>query len=391
MKNAYDLVGPNAMNKYFNNSNNMQGQNFGPPRLNPQSSGAYTPLSARNIYSYTPEIENPMSEFSDYKPYQGQNLMMQGMQGLQFGGLGAKLSPSLQKFGTNLQHMYADKFNAANPLAAQKSKVSLEAGDFDLGPAAAVYGLSQNQNPYDYTQTEKIGTLASTAMAAGQLGKLAGIGAGANPMFGMHPGLLIGGLLLGRFFNKKKGDKAKKLQKEAIADVNKQTGDIYTSREEAIQEQRDKMLSSQQAKMYDQREARYGNQYGGNYRADQGMKMNDDIVAEFTGNELIVNDQDALEKDLAQGNDARVASRIRKAMHGGKITPGPETHKNNPMPVDKKGNIYAGGGTLPFKVGKGAGIYDHATDQFKLSMTDKEISGVVKNNINKWKSNDMYS
>ena len=77
-------------------------------------------------------------------------------------------------------------------------------------------------------------------------------------------------------------------------------------------------------------------------------------------------------------------------MKGGKITPGPETHKNNPMPVDSEGNIYyEGGGKLSFKVKKGAGIYDHATDQFKPNMTDKEIAMVAKKNIAKWKSNGM--
>ena len=78
-------------------------------------------------------------------------------------------------------------------------------------------------------------------------------------------------------------------------------------------------------------------------------------------------------------------------MRGGKITPGPETHKNNPMPVTSDGSIYAGGGMLPFKVGDGAGIYDHATDQFKSTMSDKQIAMVAQKNINKWKSNNMYS
>ena len=78
-------------------------------------------------------------------------------------------------------------------------------------------------------------------------------------------------------------------------------------------------------------------------------------------------------------------------MNKGNITPGPETHQGNPMPVDAEGNIYAGGGTLPIKVAKGAGIYDHATDQFKRSMSDKQLAMVAQENINKWKSNNMYS
>ena len=120
---------------------------------------------------------------------------------------------------------------------------------------------------------------------------------------------------------------------------------------------------------------------------NKGGKAN--IVAEFTGNELIVNNQDAVEKGLASGNYTMAASPIRQAMKRGYITPGIETHQGNPMPVDSEGNIYAGGGTLPFKANKGAGIYDHATDQFRPDMTDKEIAMVAKKNIAKWKSNGM--
>jgi hypothetical protein len=117
--------------------------------------------------------------------------------------------------------------------------------------------------------------------------------------------------------------------------------------------------------------------------------MDENIVAEFTGNELIVNDQDKVEKGLASGNYAMAAAPIKRAMKNKQLTPGPETHQGNPMPVDSEGNIYAGGGTLPFKATKGSGIYDHATDQFNSSMTDKEIAMVAQNNINKWESNGM--
>jgi hypothetical protein len=138
----------------------------------------------------------------------------------------------------------------------------------------------------------------------------------------------------------------------------------------------------------------YESQYTQAYKARgknyaQGGRAN--IVAEFTGNELIVNNQDLVEKGLSSGNDAMAAAPIREAMNAGYITPGEETHKNNPMPVDASGNIYVGGGTLNFRVNKGAGIYDHATDQFKSDMSDKEIARVAKKNINKWKSNNMYS
>jgi gas vesicle protein len=113
------------------------------------------------------------------------------------------------------------------------------------------------------------------------------------------------------------------------------------------------------------------------------------IVAEFTGNELVVNDQNEVEAGLASGDFKRAAAPIRKAMGGKMITPGQETHKSNPMPVDNTGTIYSKKGVLPFKVKKGAGIYDHATDQFKSNMDDKEIAMVAKKNINKWKKNNM--
>ena len=118
-----------------------------------------------------------------------------------------------------------------------------------------------------------------------------------------------------------------------------------------------------------------------------GGKIN--TVAEFTGNELIVNNQNAVEKGISTGNYSIAAAPIRSAMSKGYITPGPETHMGNPMPVDDKGNIYTKGGKLKFKVKKGAGIYDHATDQFRPNMTDKEIAMIAQSNINKWKSNGM--
>ena len=126
---------------------------------------------------------------------------------------------------------------------------------------------------------------------------------------------------------------------------------------------------------------------GMKYKYADGGEMN--VVAEFTGNELIVNEQDQVEQAIANGNYAAAAAPIRRAMANKQVTPGPETHKNNPMPVDADGNIYAGGGKLNFKVNKGAGVYDHASDQFKPTMTDREISMVVSNNMAKWESNNM--
>ena len=126
---------------------------------------------------------------------------------------------------------------------------------------------------------------------------------------------------------------------------------------------------------------------GMKYKYANGGEM--DVVAEFTGNELIVNEQAQVESALENGNYTAAAAPIRRAMANNQVTPGPETHNNNPMPVDSDGNIYAGGGKLNFKVNKGAGVYDHAFDQFKPTMTDREISMVVSDNIAKWESNNM--
>jgi hypothetical protein len=126
---------------------------------------------------------------------------------------------------------------------------------------------------------------------------------------------------------------------------------------------------------------------GMKYKYAEGGEM--DVVAEFTGNELIVNEQSQVEQALANGNYAAAAAPIRRAMGNRQITPGPETHNNNPMPVDSDGNIYAAGGKLNFKVNKGAGVYDHASDQFKPTMTDREISMVISDNMAKWESNNM--
>jgi len=126
---------------------------------------------------------------------------------------------------------------------------------------------------------------------------------------------------------------------------------------------------------------------------EKGSKFNEggkkNIVAEFTGNELIVNDQNEVEAGLKSGDFKRAAAPIRRAMQGGMITPGKETHVKNPMPVDADGNIFSKKGRLNFRVRAGAGVYDHATDQFKSNMDDKEIAMVAQKNINKWKKNNM--
>jgi len=389
---ATKLYGDLLNTNFSNIGNNLSNVKMDYSPVNPYSSGAYTPRSARNIYTGEGRnIVDPVAQASNTGFSTGENLLMKGSQALQYGTMATKLSPYLQKAATSL--------GAPGTMGG-------------LGPAAMLYGATRNQNPYDWSTGESLGTIGSTVMAgqalapllgmttaaapAGFIGPLTaagGTGAAGASILGMHPGLALGSLLVGSLLSGRGRKKARKARKQAGEDIRQQQDDIYTQRAEAVKEGRDNMQADLLTKMYDERQGRYDNQYGGNYDtrayADEGMKMEKNIVAEFTGNELIVNDQNDLENDIASGNNKSAANRIRMAMKGGNITPGEETHKGNPMPVDAEGTIYAGGGALPFKANKGAGIYDHATDQFKMDMDDDTIVKVVKKNMNKWKSNGM--
>ena len=377
---ATKLYGGLLNQNFANTANNLANVKMDYAPVNPYSSGAYSPRSARNIYTGTGrDVQNPVALYGkDSGLSTGDKALLAGSQGLQY----MKMANTMQPFAQNI----------AKTLGAKGTMGS-------FGPAAMLYGATRNQNPYDWSRTESLGTIGSTALAARSLAPALGLtaasatAAGMTPILGMHPVALIGGLLLGGLFSKKGKSKAKRMREKAYKDIETHQKDIYTKREKEVEESREDLASQWMAQQYKTRQDQYDNQYGGHYidrsYADEGMKIEGDIVAEFTGNELVVNEQGKVEKALAEKNYPKVASYIKKAMDGGQITPGPETHKGNPMPVDSEGNIYAGGGTLPFKAIKGSGIYDHATDQFKPGMTDKEIAMVVKKNIAKWKSNGM--
>ena len=404
MINLVNQYGTDMKSYYANTANNLQNVKFKTGPVNPNSSGAFTPQSARNIYSSATEVYNPMAAFSDYKPYKGENLAMQGMKGLQYLNLAGEVTPYVKDFASSL----------FKPTPTHGYGYGTGKGP-NFALPAAVYGLTQDQDPYHYTKTEALGSTVGNLMMGHQLstmlpaGSILAGGAGATAAGGatlagmsavpagsvlanVNPYVAAGVLLYSLFCNKRKRKQAKSNVAEAIKGVEDKQSEIYDTRADLVKEGREEMLAQQATDMYRQRQSRYDNQYGGAYgvyNAEEGMKMDKDIVAEFTGNELIVNEQDKVEKALANKNYSKAASYIKKAMKGGKITPGPETHQGNPMPVDSEGNIYAGGGILPFKAIKGSGIYDHATDQFKPTMTDKEIAMVAQENINKWESNGM--
>ena len=110
------------------------------------------------------DVTNEMEAFNAYDPWSTEGKVIQGMQGIQYGQFGEKMSPVISDFGKGLSNTFQGK-EWGTALTGQGKYGSYgEMGD--LGPAAAVYGLTQNQNPYDFTKTEHLGTMASTAMAA---------------------------------------------------------------------------------------------------------------------------------------------------------------------------------------------------------------------------------
>ena len=244
--------------------------------------------------------------------------------------------------------------------------------------AAIAYGLANDNNPYTYDTKEAVGMGVGDYMTGVTATNLLGIA--SNPgLAAVAPYVPLVAAGLGYLFRKGRSKKKERQQSAMQSDVQ--------DRYENLVEQQRRNVSNEQV------EARgeVGNTMYGGYMYNTGGKKLNNITAEFTGNELIVNDQDIVEQGLKEGNFKKAAAPIRKAMKGGMITPGEESHKNNPMPVTSDGTIYAGGGPLKFKVGDGAGIYDHATDQFKEDMSDKQISKVAMKNIKKWKKNNMYS
>jgi len=396
---ATRLYGDLLRNSFANTGNNLRNVQMEYAPVNPYSSGAYTPRSARNIYTgegrRTP---NPIAAAKELESGMttGEKLMLRGSQGLTYASIANKVSPFLGEAALHTRNLVTGQAAGTQLVtdAATGVTTSLAPGaaippgstatSMNLGPAALVYGLTRDQDPYSYSSMEAAGTIGSSYLAAQQLAPYLGMGTAAAGPVGIGIGILLS--MLGKRSARRKKRAAEKKMKEY-------RDDMRDERYAAVEEGREEMQAQLSDQMARQREGRYDNQYGGNYNmrsyAEQGMKMDKNIVAEFTGNELVVNDQDALESDIAKGNNKSAANRIRMAMKGGRVTPGPETHKNNPMPVDSEGNIYAGGSALPFKANKGAGIYDHATDQFKMDMDDDTVVKVVKKNMKKWKKNNM--
>ena len=445
--NVYGNVLGRDMYSYGNKSNRLGDINdssiYG--RTQPyRGPSTFTSSSSRNIYgNEVPETYDPRSMYQDEKGnWIDADPLVRGSSAIQTALLGKQLSP----YASNIISKGYSAITGKDPITDAAGKtVGIGPG---LGWGMAVKGYTDDRNPYTYASREKLGDYAGNVMMASSVAPAVGLASTgtATAALGIHPIALIAALGYSWWKGKKKKKKAKALQAKAEKQVKDAQLEAYEDRSQQVQDARDKYMADISHQQWEQGASRYDNQYGGAYNTpygysygEEGMKFSPDelvkldggglyaninkrkkagtsrskanstispenykkmkkgfydggkinAVAEFTGNELIVNDQTTVEKGLSTGNYSMAAGPIKNAMKRGYITPGIETHKSNPMPVDDKGNIYAGGGKLPFQVNKGAGVYDHATDQFRPTMTDKEIAMVAQSNINKWESNGM--
>ena len=364
---------------------------------NPYDGSAYSYQSAQDMYNQG-TADSLQSEAAEgyipsdmYTPPTTADKVTSGISNVNTASSVVKsLSPTATKLGNQL---VAKGATAAPPatIAAPgpvNAMVANPAAGMSAGAsgtiAALAYTMANDNNPYTYKGTEAVGMGVGDYMAATTATTMLGIAA---------PWLPIAVAGLGYLFRSKKAKKLKAAEREIKVEASDNYGKY-------MQEDRERMDLITMNKNKQTGNTVYGGatpNYG--LQANKGMKYSynsggvalENVTAEFTGNELIVNNQDQVEQGLKNKDYTKAAAPIREAMRSNMVTPGPETHKNNPMPVTSDGSIYAAGGQLPFKVGNGAGVYDHATDQFKSTMSDKEISMVAQKNIKKWKSNNMYS
>jgi|TARA_R100001443_G_scaffold9108_1_gene18692 hypothetical protein len=361
--------------------------------INPYTSAAYTFSSAKDLYQQGMQTSLQSEEAEGYipqsvyqKPTKADKITQGVVSATQAGQIESKVSPLLKNIGSKIPTTTVDGVTTSKLFG---KKLTADAagnvtGQFGLntGSSALIsslaYSIANDNNPYTYGNKEALGMGVGDYMAASTASTALGFAA---------PWLPIAAAGLGYLFRKRRSKKLKRKEKQ----IQTEGTEFYTQNLMEERRKRDYFTSEQ---YMDKPE----NIYGGNlaasgmkYRYNTGGKRIGDVIAEFTGNELIVNNQNIVEEGLKEKNYSKAAAPIREAMRGGKITPGPETHKDNPMPVTNDGTIYAGGGPLSFRVDNGAGIYDHATDQFKPTMSDRQIANIAQRNINKWKSNNMYS
>ena len=124
-------------------------------------------------------------------------------------------------------------------------------------------------------------------------------------------------------------------------------------------------------------------------KAEKGGKA--DVVAEFTGGELVNNREEEMREEMKKGNKEKAAEIFKEEANNPKnITPGAASHKKNPLPVAADGTVMdKNGKDTGVKANPGAGVYDHIKDQYKPGMSTKQVIDMIVKNHKKWKKNNM--
>jgi hypothetical protein len=236
----------------------------------------------QNIYrgsSYLPEqefkniyLENPMptNPFADIPETTN---LMRGIRGVQYGGMGLQAGKGLEMggwmskgYGAKVgEAAWATKGGAAGmeaATAAAPAKASwwhnLTAGGKTVVPGLALsalaYGLTRDDNPYDYSSLEKMGGYATGAIAGGMT---------LAPLLAINPLLGVGIGLLGGHFLNKSGEKASARRlKKASAEYKEGVKEVQEERTEAWGEKQEELEKQQKMQSYLSEASLYDNQYG---------------------------------------------------------------------------------------------------------------------------------
>ena len=123
-----------------------------------------------------------------------------------------------------------------------------------LALGALAYGLTRDDNPYSYSQKEKIGGLAAGGITGGL---------SLTPLLAINPLLGVGlGLLGGHFLNKAGEKKAAKLSKEHTEEYVEGVKEVQEERAEGWAEKQEELEKEQKMQAYMREANLYDNQYG---------------------------------------------------------------------------------------------------------------------------------
>ena len=318
--------------------------------VNPYTSEAHIGTHASDIFANVKADALKHQEFSDIIPpsaYVEPDLTQKGLSSWKNVETASTivanpaLQTSLQSAGTYAAGAYPGAFTATSGTAGSAGGVTVgtgatatqATGTAAMGAgttgmiSAIAYGMANDNNPYTYDTGEAVGMGVGDYMAAQTVMTMAGVAA---------PWLPFAVAILGYMFRSNKAKKKRSTytdyQQEFISDYDERISDARRKRDftHSLTHSRDQ-----------------GNVMYGGYAmpenintmqtADTGMKYTSaipkysynmgginiqDITAEFTGNELIVNNQDIVEQGLKEKDYSKAAAPIRKALRGGIITPG---------------------------------------------------------------------